>query len=119
LLLPISSRRCFVSRLPVGQECREHGGANHFTQRGLRDTLDGLPVVGDLQCRLARVMDVPENDRVDIDRHGILGQCLLGIESGGLDALIDGGHHIVDDREDHKASGGGCWTAVLLGVFLK
>src|SRR5690242_3834685 len=47
-------------------------------------------------------MDVPENDRVDVDRHGVLGQGLLGIERSGLDALVDDGRHIVDDREDQE-----------------
>src|SRR3984893_4016001 len=91
-----------VSCLPVGQECREHGGADHLSQRGLRDAVDGLPVVGDFQRRLARVMDVPKNNRVDVDRHGIFGQCLLGIEGGGLYAFVDDCRHIVDDREDHE-----------------
>jgi hypothetical protein len=91
-----------VSRLPVGQECREHGGADHFTERGLRDPVNSLPVVGDLQRRLARVMDVPENDRVDVDRDGVLGQCLLSIEGGGLDALVNHCGYVVDNREDHE-----------------
>jgi hypothetical protein len=37
-----------------------------------------------------------------LDRHGVLGQCLLGIERSGLDALVNDRHHIVDDREDQE-----------------
>ena len=47
-------------------------------------------------------MDVPENNCVDVDRHGVLGQCLFGIERSGLDALVNDRRHIVDDREDQE-----------------
>jgi hypothetical protein len=94
-----------VRRHPVGQECRQHGGADHFTERGLRNTVDGLPVVGDLQYRLSRIMDVPENDRVDVDRHSVLGQGLLGVEGGGLYALVDDSRDVVDDRDDQEEPG--------------
>ena len=45
------------------------------------------------------------NDRVDVDRHGVLSQCLLGIERSRLDALVDDCRDIVDDRENQKEPG--------------
>ena len=47
-------------------------------------------------------MDAPEDDGVDVDRHGVARQGLLGVEGGGLDALVDHRHHLVEDREDQE-----------------
>ena len=50
-------------------------------KRGLRHAVDGLAVIGDVERRLLRVVHPPENDRIHIDRHGVAGQRLLGVES--------------------------------------
>src|SRR5947208_8663441 len=42
---------------------------------------------GDLD-RLARSVV-----QLDVDRHGVFGQCLLGIEGSSLDALVNDGRH--------------------------
>src|SRR5271154_5412148 len=53
---------------------------------------------------LSRVMDEPEDDRIHVDRDGVFRQCRLGAERRGLNALIDDGHDVVDDRDDEKES---------------
>ena len=45
---------------------------------------------------------MPENDGVDIDRHGVAGERLLGVEPGGLDALVDHRSDGIDDRNDKE-----------------
>jgi len=43
---------------------------------------------------------VPEDDGIDIDRHRVTGERLLGVELRGLDTLVDDGGDGVDDRDD-------------------
>ena len=50
-------------------------------------------------------MHVPEDDGIDVDRHGVAGERLLGIELRGLDALVDDGGDAVDDRDDEEQAG--------------
>src|SRR5215469_14514635 len=45
------------------------------------------------------VGDDPKNDRVHIDRHGVLAQGLLGEKLGGSDAGVDHRGDAVDDRD--------------------
>jgi hypothetical protein len=45
-------------------------------------------------------MDLPEHHRVDVHRHRVLAQRLFGVDFRGLDALIEPGRHIVDERHD-------------------
>jgi hypothetical protein len=61
----------------------------HLAQRSLRDSIDRYPVIGDGQRRLLGIMNLPENDRIHIHRDRVLGECLLGIEGGGLDPAVD------------------------------
>src|ERR1700689_4066997 len=76
-----------------------------ISKRLLRDPIDGFMVIGDVQGRFLRVMDKPENDRVHVHRNGILRQRLLGAERRGLNALVDDGDNVVDDRNDQEQSG--------------
>ncbi len=64
--------------------------------------MDGLAVVGDLEGGARGVMDLPEDDGVDIDRHRVPGQRLFGIDLGGPNAVIDPGRDRVDHRDDHE-----------------
>ena len=77
-------------------------GADHLAQRRLRHPVDGRTVVGDVERGGLRVVHVPEDDGIDIDRHRVAGERLLGVEPGGLDALVDDGGDGVDDRNDHE-----------------
>ena len=54
-------------------------------KRGLGDTVDGLPVVGDFQRRLfcCCIVDVPENNCVDVD-----GRILLVSACSALNAVV-------------------------------
>jgi hypothetical protein len=61
-----------------------------------------LTVIGDLQGGFFRIMDVPEDDRVHVDGNGVLGQRLLGVECGGLNALVDDGGHIVEHGNNRE-----------------
>ncbi len=94
-----------IRRLPIRKQHRERRGADHLAQRGLGDPVDGFAVVGDGEGRGLGVVHFPEDDRIDIDRDGVLGQGLLGHDRGGLDPLVDDRHHVVDDREDDEQSG--------------
>ena len=49
-------------------------------------------------------MHHPEQHRVDVDRHGVGGQRLLGGEAGGDGALIDPGRHAIHERHDPEQS---------------
>ena len=62
-------------------------------------------IVGDVERGALRVVHVPEHDGVDIDRHGVARERLLGVEAGGLDALVNNGGDGVDDRDDHEQAG--------------
>jgi len=46
----------------------------------LGDPIDGFAVVGDVQSRLLRVVDEPEDDRVDVQRDGIFRQRLSALK---------------------------------------
>ena len=71
------------------QQIAERGAADDVAQRRLRRPAHRLLVVLHLERRLLRVVDQPEQHRVDVDRHGVGGQRLLGGEAGGDHALID------------------------------
>jgi len=47
-----------VGGLAVGQQGRQHRGTDHLAQRGLRDPVDRLAIVGDLQRRRLGVGDM-------------------------------------------------------------
>src|SRR5947208_4527248 len=67
VLLPISSRRCSSAGFRSDRRAASIQEPIIFTERGLRDAVDSLPVVGDFQRRLTCVTDVPENNWVDVD----------------------------------------------------
>ena len=46
----------------------------------LGDPIDGFAIVGDVQSRLLRVVDEPEDDRVDVQRDGIFRQRLSALK---------------------------------------
>jgi len=55
--------------------------------------------VGDVQGRFVRVVDEPEDKSHPLHRDGIFCQRpVLGAKGRGLNALIDDGHDVVDDR---------------------
>jgi len=86
-----------------GKRLRFHS-QNYFDE-ALRDSVDGLPIVCDIQGRFLRVMDMPEDNGVHIDRDRILGKCLLGAEGGGLYSLVDDCRHVVEDGDNEKQAG--------------
>jgi hypothetical protein len=105
----------FIARIcsAIGSRWYELGVADDVAQRGLCRPAHGGLVVLDLDDRLLRVGDDPEEHGVDVHRDGVLGQCLLGGERRGADAHVDGrdqsieaGEGPVDARVEHalKAS---------------
>jgi hypothetical protein len=68
----------------------------------LRDTIDRFAVIRDFQGSRFRVMDVPEDNGVNVDRYGVLGKRLLRVEGRRLDAFIDDGDHLINDRDHQK-----------------
>lgn len=51
------------------------------------------------------INDLPEQNRVDVDRYGILGQRFLGLERRGNDTSINPIGHRINDRNDAKQAG--------------
>jgi hypothetical protein len=102
VLRPISWAEQGVTLLAIRQQRREQRGADHFPQRGLRHARNGLTVVGDFECRAFGIVDLPEHHRIDVDGHGVLGERLLGIDLGGVDALVDPGRDRVDEGDDDE-----------------
>ena len=80
------------------------GAADDVAQRRLRRPAHRLRVVLHFERRLLRVVHHPEQHGVDVDRHGVGGQRLLGGEAGGDGALIDPRRHRVDERHDPEQS---------------
>ena len=76
------------------------GAADDVAQRGLRRPAHGLRVVLHFERGLLRVVHHPEEHGVDVDRHGVGRQRLLGGEAGRDRALIDPGRHAIDERHD-------------------
>ena len=91
-----------VGLFTIGQQRGQHRRADHLAKRRLGDSIDCLTIVGDGQRSLLGIVHVPEDDCVDVDRYRVLRQRRLGIESGGLDTLIDDRDHRVEDGDDRK-----------------
>src|SRR5580704_2435824 len=99
----------FVSSLPVRQEGCKHGRADHFTERGLRDTVDSL-----LERRIRWVSDVPENNCVDVDWHvcgdsltgtvGVLTCCSYPSDSASVTPVLNPRHRSIGDGPLRKAT---------------
>ena len=81
------------------------GAADDVAQRRLRRPADRLRVVLHFERRLLRVVHHPEQHRVDVDRHGVGRQRLLGGEAGRDRPLIDPGRDRVDERHDPEEPG--------------
>jgi hypothetical protein len=59
-------------------------------------------VILHLEGRLFGVVDHPEQDGVDVDRHCVGGQRLLRRETGRNGSLIDRRRDAIDERDDPK-----------------
>ena len=88
--------------LPPLEHVGEHRLADHVAQRGLRRPVDRRDIVGDVERRHFRIDHLPEQDRVDIDRHGVAGHRLFRLERRGDDANVDPEGHGVEDRHDEE-----------------
>ena len=87
------------------QHVGEHRLADHVAQRRLRGPVDRRRVVGDVERRHFRIDHLPEQHRIDVDRHGVAGQRLFRLERAGDDADVDPVGHRVDDRDDEEEPG--------------
>ena len=87
----------------------QHGRADHFTERGLRDTVDSL-----LERRLTCVTEVPENNCVDVDWHvcgdsltgtvGVLTCCSYPSDSASVTPVLNPRHRSIGDGPLRKAT---------------
>ena len=91
--------------LAAAQEIGEVGAADDVAQRRLRRPAHRLRVVLHFERRLLRVVDHPEQHGVDVDRHGVGRQRLLGGEAGRDRPLIDPRRDRVDERHDPEQPG--------------
>ena len=80
----------------------EHRLADDVAQRRLRRPADRGAIVGDVERGLLRIDHLPEQHRVDVDRHGVLGQRLFGLERAGDHPDVDPVGDAVDDRDDEE-----------------
>ena len=80
----------------------EHRLADHVAQRRLRRPVDRRDIVGDVERRHLRIDHLPEQDRVDVDRHGVAGHGLFGPEGVGDHASVDPVGDRVEDRHDEE-----------------
>jgi hypothetical protein len=74
--------------------------------------VDRFAVIGDGQSCLFGIVNVPENDCINIHRNRVLGECLLGIEGGGLDPAVD-------DRDDAITTAAATKTGATYTWFQK
>ena len=65
----------------------------------------GMSARDNLNSRLLRVVDEPEDDRVHVYRNGIFRQRRLGTKGRGLNALVDDSYDVVDHRNDQEQTG--------------
>ncbi len=80
-----------VDLVAGGQRLLEVHPTDHVAQRGDRQLLDGLDVVGDLVRRRPRVGHLEIDDRVDVDGQVVLGDHRLRRERHHLLAQVDRG----------------------------
>ncbi len=95
-----------LDALAAAQQIGQRGPADDVAQRRLRRPADRLLVVLHLERRLLGVVHHPEQHRVDVDRHGVRGQRLLGREAGGDGALVDPRRHAIDERDRPRTGRG-------------
>ena len=87
-------------RFAAAQQIGQRGAADDVAQRRLRRPAHRLRIVLHFERGLLRVVHHPEEHGVDVHRHGIGGQRLLGGEAGRDRALIDPGRHAIHERHD-------------------
>ena len=88
--------QALVELLALGQQRVEVGPAEHRAQRGLGDLRRGVPDPLDLDHRLDRVDHAEVGDRVDLGRHVVARDHVLGRDLEGDRAQVDA-DHAVDD----------------------
>jgi hypothetical protein len=86
--------------LAPDEQVAERRPADDVAQRRLRRPADRLCVLLHFERRLLRVVHHPEQHGVDVHRHGVRGQRLLGREARRDRALIDPRRDDVDERHD-------------------
>ena len=94
-----------VDLVTAGQRLLEVHPADDVAQRGHRELLDRLDVVGDLVRRSDRVGHLEVDDGVDRDDQVVLGDHRLRREADDLLAQVDQVAHLVDER-DHDVQAG-------------
>ena len=87
--------------LALGEELIERHLADHVAERRPRILRDREPEVLDLDDRVRRALDLEEQDRVDADRHVVLGDDLLSRDLNRLDARVDQAD-LIDERHDEE-----------------
>jgi hypothetical protein len=95
-----------VDGVATGQRLLEVHATDDVAQRGHRELLDGLDVVGDLVGRSDRVGDLEVDDGVDGDDEVVLGDHRLRREAHDLLAQVDEVAQLVDERHEDVEAGG-------------
>jgi hypothetical protein len=86
------------------QHVGEHGLSDHVAQRRLGRPVDRRDIVGDVERGHFRIDDLPEQHRVDVDRHGVARQGVLRLERAGDHANVDPVGNRLDDGHDEEQS---------------
>ena len=93
-----------VDLVPGGEGGLQVHGADHASQHGSGELLDGLDVVDDLVVGRARVGDLEEQHRVDEDDQVVLGDHRRALEGDHLLTQVDERLDPVHERDDEVHS---------------
>ena len=92
-------------RLAAAQQVSQRGPADDVAQRGLRRPAHGPGIVLDFERGLLDVVYQPEQHGIDVHRHGVGRERLLGREARCDRALVDPRRHAVRERHDPEQPG--------------
>ena len=96
----ISCCSSLLDLLAPAQQIGERRPADDVAKRRLRRPADGGGVVLHLERRLLRIVNHPEQHGVDVHRHGVHGQRLLGGEAVVIMRWSMDAGNDVDERHD-------------------
>ncbi len=87
------------------QDIRQRHLPDHLAQRRLRRPGDGSLVILHLQGGFLGIPHHPEKHRIHVHRHGVLGECLLGIERRNHHTVVNPDRRGVNDWNHPEQAG--------------